>query len=121
VATGTGGITNYAPIRLLMRTASYTSVTKVGCNGSNQMNANLAWQVNGSDSPSIWIQDPASPMFPGRLWVDALTDTGSEQTGYVINNTKGYLYWLVDQSAGAAASFDNALKYTNLGLLYKCP
>ena len=30
-------------------------------------------------------------------------------------------YWLIDQSAGAPANFDNALQYTNVGGIYKCP
>ncbi len=29
--------------------------------------------------------------------------------------------WLIDQSAGAPAIFDNAMKYGNLGILYQCP
>ncbi len=120
-ASAAGGGTSYAPIRLLMRSALFTSVTKVGCNSSNQMNASLSWQISGSASPSIWIQDATTPSFPGRLWMELPAATGTAQTGYVINSRKASFYWLIDQSAGAPATFDNAFKYTNLGLLYSCP
>jgi PQQ-like domain len=120
-ASAAGGSTSSAPIRLLMRNALFTSVTKVGCNSSNQMSASLSWQINGSAVPSLWIQDTTTPTFPGRLWVEPAAVAGTEQTGYSIDNKTGHLIWLIDQSAGIPANFDNALKYTNLGFLYSCP
>ncbi len=47
--------------------------------------------------------------------------TGTVQTGYVIDNKSSSFYWLIDQSAGAPANFDNALQYTNVGGIYNCP
>jgi hypothetical protein len=120
-ATTTIGITSYAPIRLVLRSAKYTSVTKAACNAAKQMSANLAWQINGSGMPSVWIQDPTTPIFPGRLWVEPVPAVGGEQTGYWINNHQGYFYWLIDQSAGIPANFDNALMQTNVGAIYNCP
>jgi len=121
VQASAGGSTSYAPLRLLMRSATFTSVTKVGCNSSNQMNASVSWQVNGSGSPSLWIQDATTPVFPGRLWVSSAPASGTMQTGYIVNNKAGLYIWLIDQSVGIPANFDNALKYTNLGPLYSCP
>ncbi len=120
-ASAAGGGTSDAPIRLLMRSALFTSVTKVGCNSSNQMNASLSWQINGSSAPSLWIQDATTPAFPGRFWMQLPGATGTVQTGYVINSKSSSFYWLIDQSAGAPANFDNALQYTNVGGIYKCP
>jgi hypothetical protein len=120
-ASAAGGSTSYAPIRLLMRSATFTSVTKIGCNASNQMDVSLSWQINGSAAPSLWIQDTTTPAFPGRLWVQSVAAAGTMQTGYVINSKKNSFVWLIDQSAGIPANFDNAMKYANLGILYKCP
>ena len=47
--------------------------------------------------------------------------SGTVQTGYIIDNKKGSLMWLIDQSTGIPANFDNAFAYKNLGLLYSCP
>jgi hypothetical protein len=120
-ACAAGHGTMSAPIRLVMRYAQFTSVAKVGCNSSNQMNASLSWQINGSAVPSLWIQDATTPIFPGRLWVQPVAAAGTEQSGYVIDNKKSIFIWLIDQSAGIPANFDNAFKYTNLGVLYSCP
>jgi hypothetical protein len=120
-ASAAGGSTSYTPIRLLMRSASFTSVTKIGCNASNQMNVSLSWQINGTLAPSLWIQDTTTPAFPGRLWIEPVAATGTMQTGYVINSKKSSYIWIIDQSGGIPANFDNALKYANLGILYKCP
>jgi hypothetical protein len=46
---------------------------------------------------------------------------GTMQTGYIIDSRENSFVWLIDQSAGTAASFDNAMKYANLGILCKCP
>lgn len=121
VATGTGGVSTQAPIRLATRNASFSNVAKVACNSQLQMSADMTFKMNGSSIPSLWIQDPTTPSFPGRLWMEPGVTSGTETTGYWIDNKKGYLYWLIDQSAGAPANLDNALAYTNLGLLYKCP
>jgi hypothetical protein len=121
VQASAGGSTSYAPIRLLMRSAVFTSVTKVGCNSSNQMDASVSWQINGSGSPSLWIQDPTTPSFPGRLWISSAPASGTMQTGYIVDSKAGFYIWLFDQSVGIPANFDNALKYTNLGPLYSCP
>jgi hypothetical protein len=43
------------------------------------------------------------------------------QTGYIIDSRENSFVWLIDQLAGTAANFDNAMKYANLGILYKCP
>ena len=40
-ASAAGGGTSYAPIRLLTRSAVFSSVTNAGCNSSNQMNVSL--------------------------------------------------------------------------------
>lgn len=120
-ASAAGGDSSYAPIRLLTRSAIFSSVTNAGCNSSNQMNVSLSWQVNGSSAPSLWIQDATTPAFPGRLWMELPAATGTVQTGYVIDSKSTSFYWLIDQSAGAPANFDNALQYTNLGGIYKCP
>jgi hypothetical protein len=61
-ANSAGGI-SYAAIRLLMRSAMFTSVTKIGCKSSNQMDVSLSWQINGSAAPSLWIQDTTTPSF----------------------------------------------------------
>ncbi|MGO9632493.1 MAG: hypothetical protein ACLPX1_01195 [Steroidobacteraceae bacterium] len=120
-ASPAGGGTSYAPVRLLMRTAQFTSVTKVGCNSSNQMNVSVSWQINGSGAPALWIQDSTTPAFPGRLWIASAGATGTMQTGYIVNNKSGRYIWLIDQSAGIPAIFDNAFQYKNLGPLYSCP
>jgi hypothetical protein len=120
-ASAAGGGTSYAPIRLLTRSAVFSSVTNAGCNSSNQMNVSLSWQVNGSSAPSLWIQDATTPAFPGRLWMELPAATGTVQTGYVIDSKNSSFYWLIDQSAGAPANFDDALQYTNVGGIYKCP
>jgi hypothetical protein len=120
-ASAAGGSTGYGPMRLLMRTAKYTSVTKVGCNSSNQMNASLSWQMNGSSAPALWIQDSTTPNFPGRLFMNLSGSSGTVQTGYTINKKASSYYWLVDQSAGAPATFDNSLNYWNMGSIYSCP
>jgi hypothetical protein len=122
VVQGTAGkSTSYAPIRLYARGAAYTSISKLACNSSNQMSASLSFNVNGSGGPSIWIQDPSSPTFPGRLWMDVPAN-GSEQTGYWINDrSHNYFYWIMDQSAGGPANFDNALTENNLRKIYSCP
>jgi hypothetical protein len=121
VQAGAGGGTSYAPLRLLMRSATFTSATKVGCNSSNQMNASVSWQINGSGSPSLWIQDATTPAFPGRLWMASAPASGTMQTGYIVNSKAGLYIWLIDQSVGIPANFDNAFQYKNLGPLYSCP
>jgi hypothetical protein len=115
------GSISYAPIRLLMRSATFTSVTKVACNSSDQMNASVSWQINGSGAPSLWIQDATTPTFPGRLWIESAATAGTMQTGYIINGKAASFVWLIDQSTGIPANFDNALMYKNLGPLYSCP
>ena len=121
VQASAGGGTSYAPLRLLMRSATFTAVTKVGCNSSNQMNVSVSWQINGSSSPSLWIQDATTPAFPGRLWIASAPASGTMQTGYIVNNKAGRYIWLIDQSLGIPANFDNAFQYKNLGPLYSCP
>lgn len=54
-ASAAGGSTGYAPIRLLMRSAMFTSITKIGCNSPNQMDVSLSWQINGFSVSSLWI------------------------------------------------------------------
>jgi hypothetical protein len=119
--TTAGGVNSYAPIRLQARLASFTSFSKAACNSSNQMSANLTFTTGGSAVPSIWIQDPTTPSFPGRDWMD-IPSSGTEQTGYWIDNGKAnYFYWIIDLSAGAPAIFDNALAWVNLRGSYSCP
>lgn len=121
-ASGSGGLAATTPVRLYLRNAIFTSESKANCNSSNQMAANLAWQIDGSGTPSIWIQDPASPTFPGRLWTEPVPAIGSGVTANSVDNaTQNYYYWIIDQSAGIAANFDNALRLTNLDSLYSCP
>jgi hypothetical protein len=121
-ANGAGGLTAYAPMRLWTRNAEFTSVNIVGCNAQNQMSANLAWQIGGSGVPTLWIQDPTTPNFPGREWIDPAQDVGKSQTAYsVFDDNQAFIYWIIDQSAGIPATFDNALKLVNLGPLYTCP
>jgi hypothetical protein len=120
-ATSSTGVISYAPIRLSLRTAKVTSTSAAGCNSSNQMSANMSWTSSGSSEPSIWIQDSTTPNFPGRLWIEPVPAVGTEQTPYSITSTQDSLYWIIDQSAGAPAIFDNAMNFTNLGLLYDCP
>jgi hypothetical protein len=120
-ASAAGGGTSYASIRLNMRSALFTAASKVGCNSSNQMNESLSWQMNGSSAPALWIQDTTTPAFPGRLFMNLSGSSGTVQTGYIIDNKKGSLMWLIDQSTGIPANFDNAFAYKNLGLLYSCP
>ena len=120
-ATGTGGITASAPIRLFMRHAAFTSDSKAGCNAQKQMSANLAWSINGMSAPSIYVQDSVSPNWPGRLWIDTADGAGSGQTPEVITKAPpSSLWWIVDPSAGIGASIDNALTNINLRPLYKC-
>jgi hypothetical protein len=117
----TAGTNSYAPIRLQARNASFSSLSKLACNSSDQMSVSFTYNTAGSASPSIWIQDPTTPTFPGRLWME-VPASGTEQTGYWIDNKKhNYFYWMIDQSAGDAAIFDNALAVTNLKGLYSCP
>jgi hypothetical protein len=93
----------------------------LACNSSNQMSASLTYTTGGSQTPSIFIQDPTTPSFPGRLWTDVPV-SGTEQTGYWIDNGKAnYFYWIMDQSAGIPAIFDNALGWVNLRATYACP
>jgi hypothetical protein len=116
-----GGVNSYAPVRIQARGASFTAMAKVACNSSDQMSASFNYASGGSSTPSIWIQDPTTPTFPGRLWTEVPT-SGTEQTGYWIDDKKhNYLYWMFDQSAGGSAIFDNALTVTNLSGLYSCP
>jgi hypothetical protein len=120
--SASGGLTATAPVRLLARSASYPSATVVGCNAQNQMSVDLSWLANGSSAPSIWIQDPVTPTFPGRLWVYPAAASGSQQTSYSIDSAnRAYFYWVIDQSNGIAATFDNAFAVKNLGVLYNCP
>ena len=120
-ASAAGGGTSYTSIRLNTRSALFTAFSKVGCNSSNQMNESVTWQMNGSTAPALWIQDAATPAFPGRLLMNLSGASGTIQTGYVINSKKSSFLWLVDQSAGIPADFENALVYKNLGPLYSCP
>jgi len=121
-ATTTTGVSASAPLRLVTRNGLYTTVAKNSCNDQNQMSADLTWQINGSGRPSVWIQDPLTPSFPGRAWRDPAGAQGSQNTGFTITNkTSPFLYWLIDQSAGIPATFDNALGVTNLGKIYVCP
>jgi hypothetical protein len=122
VVQGTaGGANSYAPIRLLERAASYTAVSSVACDSSNDMSASLTYKTSGSQTPTIWIQDPTTPTFPGRLWTD-IPAAGTEQTGYWIDTKKqNNFYWIIDQSAGVTPIFDNALAIANLTTIYSCP
>lgn len=121
LATAANGVTSSAPMRLSVRTAQL-SATSAGCNSSNQMSADVTWAINGSGVPSIWIQDPQTPGFPGRQWMDPAADAGTTQTGYWITSGSHYFrYWAIDQSAGTPATFDNALGVVNLQGLYNCP
>jgi len=120
-ASAAGGGTSYTGIRLNTRSALLSAPSKAGCNSSNQMNDSLTWQMNGSVAPALWIQDAATPAFPGRLLMSLSGSSGTIQTGYIISSKKTILLWLVDQSAGLPADFENALAYRNLGVLYSCP
>lgn len=121
-ATATGAGSSSIPIRFFTRSATFPTATSAGCNSSNQMSANLTWQINGSSTPTIWIQDSASPNFPGRVWLDPAADKGSGQTPYSVDNRSSYsLYWVIDQSAGIPTIIDNAVANINLAALYKCP
>jgi hypothetical protein len=47
---------------------------------------------------------------------------GSGITDYSITSKKQrFNYWIIDQSGGLSANFDNALRVTNLEPLYQCP
>ena len=116
-----GGGTSYASIRINTRSALFSAPAKVGCNSSNQMNESLNWQMNGSVAPALFIQDATTPAFPGRLLMNLTGSSGTIQTGYVINSKKSSLLWLIDQSAGAPADFENALLFKNLSVFYSCP
>ena len=120
-APAAGAGTSFMSIRLNTRSALLGAPSKVGCNSSNQMNESLTWQINGSVAPALWIQDATTPAFPGRLLMNLNGSSGTVQTGYVVNNRKSTLLWLIDQSAGIPAIFDNALAYKSLGILYNCP
>jgi hypothetical protein len=120
-ATTAAGVNSYAPIRFQARLGSFTAFSMLACNSSNQMSASLTYTTGGSQTPSIFIQDPTTPSFPGRLWTDVPV-SGTEQTGYWIDNGKAnYFYWIMDQSAGIPAIFDNALGWVNLRATYACP
>ncbi len=119
-ASAAGASTSVTSIRLNMRSALLGAPARAGCNSSKQMNESLTWQMNGSVAPALWIQDAATPAFPGRLLMILSGSSGTIQTGYVVNNKKSLL-WLIDQSAGIPAVFENALVYKNLGVLYNCP
>jgi hypothetical protein len=120
-ATPVGAATTYTPVRLNTRTAKITAAAKVACNSANQMSATVSWQMNGSESQGIWIQDATTPVFPGRLYATSTGSTGTVTTGYTINNKLTNLLWIIDNSTGIPANFDNALAYRNLEALYKCP
>lgn len=121
-ATSATGVRRSAPLRLVTRNGLYTTIKKTDCNDLNQMAVDLTWQIDGSGVPSVWIQDPQTPNFPGRPWRDPAGALGTQNTGYTITNkTQPFLYWLIDQSAGIPANFDNALGVTNLGKIYACP
>jgi hypothetical protein len=120
-ASPVGAATSYTPVRLNTRTAKITAAAKVACNSSNQMSATVSWQMNGSDAQQIWIEDATTPVFPGRLYATSSGSTGTVTTGYTINNKLTNLLWIIDDSAGVTANFDNALAYRNLEALYKCP
>ncbi len=114
------GAASYAPLRLAARTA-HLSATSAGCNASKQMSADISWTINGSGIPSLWIQDPQTPTFPGRPWIDPAAAQGQAQTDYSIaSKNRYYRYWALDQSAGTSATLDNALSVVNAGPLYNC-
>jgi hypothetical protein len=118
----TTGITRTVPLRLVARNGLYLSQRSAGCNSLNQMAATLKWQIDGSGTPAIWIQDPQTPNFPGRTWLDPAPALGTGTTDNSITSNKQlFNYWIIDQSAGLPANFDNAIGFTNLGKLYKCP
>jgi hypothetical protein len=78
------------------------------------MSASLTYKTSGSESPTIWIQDPTTPTFPGWRWTDT-SGCGTEQTGYWKDTKQqNNCYWVFDQSAGTAPIFDNALAVVNL-------
>jgi hypothetical protein len=111
----------YFPFRLYARYATLQAAS-AGCNSLNQMSATLSWQINGSGIPSIWIQDPQTPIFPGRAWIDPAPSQTSTQTDYSITSNKQHFrYWALDQSAQIPANLDNALGEIDLGNLYDCP
>ena len=120
-ALPTRGTAAYATFRLYARSATLTAAS-AGCSPSNQMSANVTWQINGSGTPSIWIQDPQTPVFPGRPWVDPAAAQGADQTDYSITSkTLHFRYWAIDQSAGIPANFDNTVGLIDLGPKYNCP
>ncbi len=121
-ASGTDGVIATAPFRLSMRYAIYTSESKAACNAQEEMSANLAWRISGASGPAIWVQDSASPNWPGRLWIDTQDGTGTGQTPFSIKySTPLSFWWIIDQSGGIAPSLDNALTAINLRPLYSCP
>ena len=120
-ASAAGGGSRYAGLRLSTRSALFTAVSKVGCNSSNQMDERVSWQMNGSIAPALFIQDAITPAFPGRKLMNLSGSSGTIDTGYVVNENKPTLLWLIDQSAGASANFENALQISNLGVYYSCP
>jgi hypothetical protein len=69
----------------------------------------------------LYVVSPNRRLFPGCLWVTSVPAAGTMQTGYVVNSKTNSFVGLIEQSAGAPANFDNAMKYGNLGILYKCP
>jgi len=66
------------------------------------------------------VRDQASQIRGGsKFWMQAL-EVASETIVLAILQP-GSFVWLIDQSAGIPANFDNAMKYANLRILYKCP
>lgn len=122
-ASAAGSAVGSAPMRLNLRSAQFTAASKIACNAQNDMSASISWAIGGSSVPSVWIQDPTTPTFPGRAWVDPAAAVGTDQTGYWIdgNGFETYVYWLIDQSAGIPANFDNAIGFDDLGKIYSCP
>jgi hypothetical protein len=100
---------------------NYTVLVQASGAAGSTGYASLTWYIDGSSVPTMWTQNSTSPVFPGAVWIDPAAESGTTQTGYTIDNKKSSLVWLFDQSAGAPANFDNALRYANLGLAYKCP
>jgi hypothetical protein len=77
------------------------------------MSARFNYVSRGSATPSIWIRDPTTPTFPGRLWTD-VPSSGTDETGNWVDYKKHSYYRMFDRSAGGNATFDNALAATNL-------
>jgi hypothetical protein len=63
------------------------------------------------------VRDQASQICgDSKFWMQAL-EVASETIVLAILQP-GSFVWLIDQSAGIPANFDNAMKYANLGILY---